>query len=76
MVSFGYHETKISHQRLSYHYLQIIMKYMPYYRVSTADQGKSGLGLATQRKIVHQFLKADDELSGEFIEVESGKRTN
>ncbi|GAB3224971.1 recombinase family protein [Spirosoma arcticum] len=52
------------------------MKYVPYYRVSTAGQGKSGLGLSAQREIVHRFLKADDELLAEFIEVESGKKAN
>ena len=52
------------------------MKYVPYYRVSTAGQGKSGLGLSAQREIVIRFLKADDELLAEFIEVESGKRAD
>ena len=52
------------------------MKYVPYYRVSTAGQGKSGLGLAAQREIVHRFLKTGDELLEEFIEVESGKKAN
>ena len=52
------------------------MKYVPYYRVSTAGQGKSGLGLSAQREIVHRFLKMGDELLGEFIEVESGKKAN
>ena len=52
------------------------MKYVPYYRVSTAGQGKSGLGLSAQRQIVHCFLKAGDELLGEFVEVESGKRAD
>jgi DNA invertase Pin-like site-specific DNA recombinase len=50
------------------------MKYVPYYRVSTAGQGKSGLGLSAQRDIVQRFLKGEDELLPEFIEVESGKR--
>jgi DNA invertase Pin-like site-specific DNA recombinase len=52
------------------------MKYVPYYRVSSASQGKSGLGLSAQREIVHRFLKADDELLTEFVEVESGKKAN
>ncbi|MBD2757760.1 recombinase family protein [Spirosoma validum] len=52
------------------------MKYVPYYRVSTASQGKSGLGLSAQQDIVQRFLKAGDELLDEFIEVESGKRAD
>lgn len=52
------------------------MKYVPYYRVSTMGQGKSGLGLAAQQDIVKRFLKVDDELLTEFIEVESGKRAD
>ncbi|MCK8495995.1 recombinase family protein [Spirosoma sp. RP8] len=52
------------------------MKYVPYYRVSTASQGKSGLGLSAQQDIVQRFLKAGDELLDEFIEVESGKRSD
>ena len=52
------------------------MKYVPYYRVSTAGQGKSGLGLSAQRDIVQRFLKGEDELLAEFIEVESGKRAD
>ena len=52
------------------------MNYVPYYRVSTAGQGKSGLGLSAQRDIVQRFLKGEDELLAEFIEVESGKRAD
>ncbi|NID13461.1 recombinase family protein [Fibrivirga algicola] len=52
------------------------MKYVPYYRVSTASQGKSGLGLSAQREIVNRFVKQGDELLDEFVEVESGKRAD
>ena len=52
------------------------MKYVPYYRVSTASQGKSGLGLSAQREIVTRFVKPHDELLPEFVEIESGKRAD
>ena len=52
------------------------MKYVSYYRVSTASQGKSALGLLAQCEIVHRFVKKEDELLAEFVEVESGKRAD
>lgn len=52
-------------------------EYVAYYRVSTARQGKSGLGLEAQRAAVRSFLKSGkDDLLGEFTEVESGRRKN
>ncbi len=47
--------------------------YIPYYRVSTARQGQSGLGLEAQRAAVRTFTQAA-HLVGEFVEVESGKQ--
>ena len=48
-----------------------------YYRVSTAKQGKSGLGLEAQQQAVSAFCKTHGfEIKGEFIEIESGKRNN
>lgn len=48
--------------------------YVAYYRVSTARQGVSGLGLDAQRKTVSDFLNGGSwSLVGEFIEIESGK---
>jgi DNA invertase Pin-like site-specific DNA recombinase len=50
-------------------------KFVAYYRVSTAEQGKSGLGLEAQRKAVVDYLDGGKwELIAEFVEVESGKR--
>ena len=45
-----------------------------YVRVSTARQGRSGLGLEAQREAIARFAKAEGfELAGEFVEVETGK---
>jgi DNA invertase Pin-like site-specific DNA recombinase len=49
-------------------------KYAAYFRVSTENQGKSGLGLQAQQEAVQRFLKEDDSIAAEFTEVESGKR--
>lgn len=49
-------------------------KVVAYYRVSTAQQGKSGLGLDAQRERCEQFADAEGfEIVGEFVEVETGK---
>jgi len=48
-----------------------------YHRVSTARQGRSGLGLEAQKDSVDCYLNGEArELVGEFIEVESGRRRN
>jgi DNA invertase Pin-like site-specific DNA recombinase len=50
-------------------------KYISYYRVSTQQQGRSGLGLEAQQQAVTQYLKnIDHEIVGEFIEVQSGRK--
>ena len=51
-------------------------KFVSYLRVSTARQGKSGLGLDAQREAVRQFVtsRAGRIIAPEFVEVESGKR--
>ncbi|KAA5539043.1 recombinase family protein [Adhaeribacter rhizoryzae] len=50
-------------------------QYVAYYRVSTAKQGASGLGLEAQQYAVASFLKGG-KIAGEYIEVESGKKNN
>jgi DNA invertase Pin-like site-specific DNA recombinase len=48
-----------------------------YYRVSTEQQGKSGLGLAAQRKAVMDYLNGGSwKLIGEFTEIESGHKSD
>jgi DNA invertase Pin-like site-specific DNA recombinase len=50
-------------------------KHVAYYRVSTARQGRSGLGLEAQRQAVADYLNGGDwKIVGEFTEVESGKK--
>jgi DNA invertase Pin-like site-specific DNA recombinase len=45
-----------------------------YIRVSTHKQGKSGLGLEAQREAIARFAAVEAlEVTGEFIEVETGK---
>lgn len=52
-------------------------RFVAYYRVSTAKQGASGLGLEAQRRAVAEYLKATGgELVGDFEEIESGKRSD
>lgn len=48
--------------------------YVAYYRVSTAEQGRSGLGLEAQQQAVRTYLDGGCwKLIGEHTEVESGK---
>jgi DNA invertase Pin-like site-specific DNA recombinase len=48
--------------------------YIPYYRVSTARQGQSGLGLEAQQAAVRAFVTDASQLLGEYVEIESGKK--
>jgi DNA invertase Pin-like site-specific DNA recombinase len=51
--------------------------FVAYYRVSTAKQGRSGLGLEAQKAAVLAFLNGGSWLLlDEFVEVESGKRAD
>lgn len=52
------------------------MKYVAYYRVSTAKQGKSGLGLEAQKETVTAFVEKEGELIGEYLEIQSGRKDN
>jgi len=51
-------------------------RYIAYYRVSTARQGQSGLGLEAQQTAVRSFVSADAQIIDEFVEVESGRRND
>lgn len=50
-------------------------RFVTYLRVSTAQQARSGLGLAAQRTTVEAFVaQQGGTVVGEFTEIESGKR--
>jgi hypothetical protein len=49
-------------------------KFAAYCRVSTARQGRSGLGLLAQQAVVQAYVNGGAwSLPGEFVEIESGK---
>lgn len=53
------------------------MQLIAYYRVSTARQGESGLGLEAQRAKVEQLAaERGAEVVAEFVEVESGRKAD
>jgi DNA invertase Pin-like site-specific DNA recombinase len=57
----------------------VTKRFVTYLRVSTSRQGESGLGLEAQRTSVEQFVRsagADAEIVQEYVEVESGKRSD
>jgi DNA invertase Pin-like site-specific DNA recombinase len=52
-------------------------KFIGYLRVSTEKQGLSGLGIEAQRKAIDDYLNGGKwELLAEYVEIESGKRTD
>jgi DNA invertase Pin-like site-specific DNA recombinase len=52
-------------------------KFVGYLRVSTEKQGQSGFGLEAQRKAIEDYLNGGRwELLAEYVEIESGKRSD
>src|SRR5690242_10993563 len=52
-------------------------RFVGYIRVSTTDQGQSGLGLEAQHQAVAEYAsRVGGEVISEFLEVESGKRAD
>jgi DNA invertase Pin-like site-specific DNA recombinase len=52
-------------------------KFFSYLRVSTDKQGERGYGLDAQRKAITDYLNGGSwELLGEFVEIESGRRSD
>lgn len=53
------------------------MKIIAYYRVSTAKQGASGLGLEAQQQAIRSYAdQRSATIVAEFREVETGKRSD
>lgn len=52
------------------------MRFVSYLRVSTERQGQSGLGLEAQRAAIAVYTSGRGDLAAEFVEVESGKRSD
>ena len=51
--------------------------FIAYFRVSTAKQGASGLGLEAQQQAIRNYLNGGDwRIIGEFTEIESGKNSD
>src|SRR3984957_1987651 len=51
------------------------MRFVAYLRVFTDKQGSAGLGIEAQRELVNRHM-GDGRPIQEFVEVESGKRTD
>lgn len=49
------------------------MDFISYYRVSTAQQGASGLGLEAQKHAVESYCAGKGEIIASFTDIESGK---
>ena len=51
--------------------------FVSYLRVSTTEQGQSGLGLEAQRHAVGEYInRVSSGLLAEFVEIESGSRND
>jgi DNA invertase Pin-like site-specific DNA recombinase len=52
----------------------MVKQFVSYIRVSTAQQGRSGLGLEAQREAIARFAEAEGAtIVAEYLEIESGK---
>ncbi len=70
MIAKNHHSTLVTH---SHH--PATKQFVCYYRVSTAGQAKSGLGLEAQKITVEKFA-GTYPIIAEFTEVESGKKSD
>lgn len=51
-------------------------RYVAYFRVSTARQGQSGLGLEAQQAAVRSFVGLEASIVAEYTEIESGRKNS
>lgn len=50
-----------------------MVRFVAYYRVSTAKQERSGLGLAAQQRKIFEFITSQNEIIAEFCDIQSGR---
>lgn len=68
---------RVAGESLATSAVQAAQGYVAYYRVSTARQGGSGLGIEAQRQAVAQYISGGAwSAVAEFTEVESGRRSD
>ncbi|WP_019949769.1 recombinase family protein [Hymenobacter aerophilus] len=53
-----------------------MIRYVAYFRVSTARQGQSGLGLEAQQAAVRTFVGTEASIVAEYVEIESGRKNS
>lgn len=76
-IGFGYTQDERPFMYTEQVHNMTQQQFVTYFRVSTARQGISGLGLDAQRQTVTQFLAGGTKaVMAEFVEVETGKGSN
>jgi DNA invertase Pin-like site-specific DNA recombinase len=76
-IGFGYTQDERPFMYTEQVHNMTQQQFVSYFRVSTARQGISGLGLDAQRQTVTQFLAGGTKtVLAEFVEVETGKGSN
>ena len=72
-IRFLYHQRSLKESIMTTHH----DRFVSYLRVSTEQQGKSGLGIDAQRQAIADYLNGSHwTLAAEFVETESGKHAD